>query len=187
MVWTQYFVPLNSPDLNPTDYFVWGVVGSKANEHRVASRDTPKHQITEVTDSIDKEGWHVRARASGPVSRRSLIGRVITLVHTWLRIGVVMMLRCYNAVFRYIFLSMTFLTCWQIFPDYAAPPCRSHLWKGWEVCCGKPVEVCHLRPRYEVPVMQYDTLVPAFGAVVRRHTDRILLRRGTRNVRSSVR
>ena len=123
MVWTQYFVPLNSPDLNPTDYFVWGVVGSKANEHRVASRDTPKHQITEVTDSIDKEGWHVRARASGPVSRRSLIGRVITLVHTWLKIGVVMMLRCYNAVFRYIFLSMTFLTCWQIFPDYAAPPC----------------------------------------------------------------
>ena len=38
------------------DYFVWSVVGSKANEHRVASRDTPKHQITEVTDSIDKEG-----------------------------------------------------------------------------------------------------------------------------------
>ena len=32
MVWTQYFVPLNSPDLNPTDYFVWGVVGSKAND-----------------------------------------------------------------------------------------------------------------------------------------------------------
>ena len=47
---------LNSPDLNPTDYFVWSVFGSKANEHRVASRDTPKHQITEVTDSIDKEG-----------------------------------------------------------------------------------------------------------------------------------
>ena len=28
----------------------------EANEHRVAGRDTPKHQITEVTDSIDKEG-----------------------------------------------------------------------------------------------------------------------------------
>ena len=56
MVWTQYFVPLNSPDLNLMDYFVWSVVESKANEHRVASRDTPKHQITEVTDSIDKEG-----------------------------------------------------------------------------------------------------------------------------------
>ena len=55
MVWTQYFVPLNSPDLNPTDCFVWSVVGSKANEHHVASRDTLKHQITEVTDSIDKE------------------------------------------------------------------------------------------------------------------------------------
>ena len=34
-----------------------------------------------------------------------------------------MMQMCYNAVFRHIFLSMTFLTCWQIFPDYAAPPC----------------------------------------------------------------
>ena len=56
IVWTQYFVPLNSPDINPIDYFVWSVVGSKANEHRVASRDTPKHQITEVTESIDKEG-----------------------------------------------------------------------------------------------------------------------------------
>ena len=58
MVWTQYFVPLNSPDLNPMDYFVWSVVGSKANEHRVASRDTPKHQVTdtEVTESTDKEG-----------------------------------------------------------------------------------------------------------------------------------
>ena len=44
-------------------------------------------------------------------------------VNGWLRISVVMMQRCYNAVFRYIFLSMTFLTCWQIFPDYAAPPC----------------------------------------------------------------
>ena len=52
----QYFVPFNSPDLNPMDYFVWSVVGSKANEHRVASRDTPKYQITEVTDSIDREG-----------------------------------------------------------------------------------------------------------------------------------
>ena len=56
MVWTQYFVPLNSPDLNPMDYFAWSVVESKVNEHRVASRDTPRHQITEVTDSIDKEG-----------------------------------------------------------------------------------------------------------------------------------
>ena len=56
MVWTQCFVPLISPDLNPMDCFVWSVVGSKANEHRVAGRDTPKHQITEVTDSIDKEG-----------------------------------------------------------------------------------------------------------------------------------
>ena len=56
MVWTQYFVPLISPDLNPMDYFVWSVVGSKANEHRVAIKDTPKHQITEVMESIDKEG-----------------------------------------------------------------------------------------------------------------------------------
>ena len=64
----------------------------------------------------------MRARASGPVSRRSSMRRVITF-NGWLRIGVVMMQRCYNAVFRYIFLSMTFLTCWQIFPDYAAPPC----------------------------------------------------------------
>ena len=56
MVLAPYFVPLSSPDLNPMDYFAWSVVGSKANEHRVASRDTPKHQITEVTDSIDKEG-----------------------------------------------------------------------------------------------------------------------------------
>ena len=46
MVWTQYFVPPNSPDLSPMDYFVWSVVGSKANEHRVASRDSPKGQIT---------------------------------------------------------------------------------------------------------------------------------------------
>ena len=61
IVWTQYFVPLNSPDLNPIDYFVWSVVGWKANEHRGASTDTPKHQITEVTESIDKEGV---ARAS---------------------------------------------------------------------------------------------------------------------------
>ena len=61
IVWTQYFVPLNSSDLNPIDYFVWSVVGWKANEHRVASTDTPKHQITEVTESIDKEGV---ARAS---------------------------------------------------------------------------------------------------------------------------
>ena len=51
----------NSPDLNPIDYFVWSVVGWKANEHRVASTDTPKHQITEVTESIVKEGV---ARAS---------------------------------------------------------------------------------------------------------------------------
>ena len=28
----------------------------------------------------------------------------------------VTMQRCYNAVFRYICLSMTILTCWQIFP-----------------------------------------------------------------------
>ena len=56
MVWTHCFVPLNSPDLNPMDYFAWSVVGSRANEHRVAVRDTPKRQITEVTDSIDKEG-----------------------------------------------------------------------------------------------------------------------------------
>ena len=51
--------------------------------------------------------------------------RVITF-NVWLRIDVVMMQRCYNAVFRYIFISMTFLTCWQIFPDYAAPPCNSN-------------------------------------------------------------
>ena len=54
-------MPLNSSDLNPIDYFVWSVVGWKVNEHRVASTDTPKHQITEVTESIDKEGV---ARAS---------------------------------------------------------------------------------------------------------------------------
>ena len=55
-VWTQYSVPLNSQNLNPTYYFVWSVVGSKANEHRIASRDTPKHQITEVTENIGKDG-----------------------------------------------------------------------------------------------------------------------------------
>ena len=49
-------MPLNSPDLNPMDYFVWSVVGSSSNEHRVPGRDTPKRQITEVTDIIDKEG-----------------------------------------------------------------------------------------------------------------------------------
>ena len=49
--------------------------------------------------------------------------RVITF-NGWWGIDVVMMQRCYNAVFRHIFLSMTFLTCWQIFPDYAAPPCK---------------------------------------------------------------
>ena len=53
--------------------------------------------------------------------------RVITF-NGWLRIGVVMMQMCYNAVFRYIFLSMTFLTYWQIFPDYAAPPCTCVLY-----------------------------------------------------------
>ena len=67
----------------------------------------------------------MRARASGPVSRRSSMGRAITF-NGWWRIDAVMMQRCYNAVFRHIFLSMTFLTCWQIFPDYAAPPCMGY-------------------------------------------------------------
>ena len=66
----------------------------------------------------------MRARASGPVSRRSSMRRVITF-NGWLRIDVVMTQWCYNAVFLYIFLSMAFLTCWQIFPDYAAPPCMN--------------------------------------------------------------
>ena len=55
MAWSQYFVPLNSPDLNPMDNFVWSVAESKANEHRVASRDAPKRKITEVSEIIAKE------------------------------------------------------------------------------------------------------------------------------------
>ena len=45
MVWPQYFVPLNSPDLNPRDYFLWSVVGSKANEHRVPAETLPSARL----------------------------------------------------------------------------------------------------------------------------------------------
>ena len=64
----------NSPDLNPMYYFVWTIVGWKGNEHRVASRDTPKRQITEVTENTDKEGV---ARACACFQTRLRVKKVI--------------------------------------------------------------------------------------------------------------
>lgn len=62
--WPKDFWPPNSPDLNPLDYYVWGAVEARSNEHRHpntsslslairrAFRMLPKHSLKKACDSF---------------------------------------------------------------------------------------------------------------------------------------
>ena len=54
-VWTRDLWPPNSPDLNPMDFYLWGVVESKVNRHALANRDALKRKIERVMAKMCKE------------------------------------------------------------------------------------------------------------------------------------
>lgn len=47
--------PPNSPDLNPLDYYVWGVVERDVNKHPHNTKDSLKASIVRVMDNIDED------------------------------------------------------------------------------------------------------------------------------------
>ena len=55
MVWIKEFWPLNSPDLNPLDYYVWGEVERRSNKHPHNTKESLKSSIREVMCNMDRE------------------------------------------------------------------------------------------------------------------------------------
>ena len=47
--------PLSSPDLNPLDYYVWGLVEWKTNKHPYNTLDSLRAGITRVMTHIDDD------------------------------------------------------------------------------------------------------------------------------------
>jgi len=72
---TPAFIPLdlwppNSPDLNPVDYKIWGVVQERVYQSRVHSIDELKQSLLHVWHVMDQsiidsavDEWHLRLRA----------------------------------------------------------------------------------------------------------------------------
>ena len=53
LTWTKEFWPLNSMDLNPLDYFVWGEVERVSNKNAHHSREVLKRTIQETMEVMD--------------------------------------------------------------------------------------------------------------------------------------
>ena len=55
MFWAKHMWPPNSPDLNPLDYFVWGVVERNTNKSRHHSTDSLKAAIIAEFLNMNKD------------------------------------------------------------------------------------------------------------------------------------
>ena len=55
MVWTKDMWPPNSPDLNPMDYYVWGAVQAKVNDHPLGGRVALQEKIRQVMRQMEEE------------------------------------------------------------------------------------------------------------------------------------
>jgi inhibitor of nuclear factor kappa-B kinase subunit alpha len=54
LFWSKAFWPPNSPDLNPLDYYVWGVMERMSNKASHNSTDSLKVAITQAAASMDR-------------------------------------------------------------------------------------------------------------------------------------
>ena len=54
MFWSKEFWPPNSPDYNPLDYYVWGVLERESNKTHHNSVDSLKASIIEAMANMDK-------------------------------------------------------------------------------------------------------------------------------------
>ena len=75
MTWTKDIWPPNSPDLNPMDYYVWGAVESKVNEHPLTDRAALQAKIVEVMgqmkrDEVARACQRFRTRLLGVIRAR---------------------------------------------------------------------------------------------------------------------
>ena len=52
--WSPDVWPPSSPDLNPLDYYVWGVVERETNKHPHNTLDSVRQSITDVMTNMDK-------------------------------------------------------------------------------------------------------------------------------------
>ena len=55
MVWTKEFWPPSSPDLNPMDYYVWGVLERKTNKRAHNSIDSLRDAIEEAAANMNSD------------------------------------------------------------------------------------------------------------------------------------
>ena len=62
MVWTPDFWPPNSPDLNPLDYFIWGIVERVSNKKPHNSLDSLRQAVRAAMENLS--GDHVIAACS---------------------------------------------------------------------------------------------------------------------------
>lgn len=53
MFWSKDLWPPNSPDLNPLDFFVWGVIERDSNKSRHANRDSLAIAIQNAFANLD--------------------------------------------------------------------------------------------------------------------------------------
>ena len=53
LTWTKEFWPLNYPDLNPLDYFVWGEVDGVSNNNTHHLSEALKPTIQETMEVMD--------------------------------------------------------------------------------------------------------------------------------------
>ena len=53
--WDKNMWPPNSPDLNPLDYYVWGVVERESNKARHPNTESLTDAIRKVFDKIDRD------------------------------------------------------------------------------------------------------------------------------------
>ena len=62
--------PPHSPDLTPSDFWLWGVVKERVYSRKIRDINDPKDRIRTVVSSVPREMW-VRA-LNGTVARRLL-------------------------------------------------------------------------------------------------------------------